>query len=478
MSNIHQDREVDVQVNIVQSAVVSWGDVVVVQQVIKGGAIDSRDDFNLNQHTTPSNDPSMTVPTRDEFLNYVHRGLTHSNTDPKKSSPTKSTQRYRWRQLLPWDVEAEARGYWDALGEDQKTAALAVMPGYWDFVQVQLDGYTQPLTSESRLRIPFGNAFQIPHNLAIRGAGDAHAEMWTEGAQPDPQPLANADLIMVYDGKLCGLVELKTWWKVTEAEIEEVRQGTKLTDWVFLTEGYEPLEGEHHGRLALEQTYGYMCFDKVRYGIMAIFNAFVFMKRQTGGILHMSRTIPITSTTPTILKLLYFFSHLCALHPEPYPEVNSEGIAIHLKSAPKTPDKAPKIPDPHYRPSSRAGTLPPPKFEQGTRRSPRFMESSSAMETLRLDVGKLTSLGCKGWRGTLTNGQSVFAKLWDGWKFSTSDSEHEADVYYRLRDLWANIVPDFIGFGHWGFCHILLLSILEVSSLLLWFVNVLVSYVA
>ena len=132
------------------------------------------------------------------------------------------------------------------------------------------------------------------------------------------------------------------------------------------------MEGEHHGRLAIEQTYGYMCFDKVRYGIMATFNAFVFMKRQNGGILYMSRTIPITSTTPTILKLLYFFSHLCALHPEPYPEVNSEGIAIHLKSAPKTPDKAPKIPDPNYRPPPRAGALPPPNFEGGPRRSPRF----------------------------------------------------------------------------------------------------------
>ena len=222
-----------------------------------------------------------------------------------------------------------------------------------------------------------------------------------------------------------------------------------------------------------------MCFDKVRYGIMATFNAFVFMKRHSGGTLYMSRTIPITSTTPTILKLLYFFSHLCALQPEPHPEVNSEGIPIHLKSAPKTPDKAPKIPDPNYQPPARAGVLPPPTFEGDLRRSPRFQgPSSSTTETLHLDYAKLTSLGCKGWRGTLTNGQPVFAKLWDGWKFSASDSEHEACVYYRLRDLWANIVPDFIGFGQWGFCHILLLSVVDVVSLPLWFANVLVSYVA
>lgn len=178
----------------------------------------------------------------------------------------------------------------------------------------------------------------------------------------------------------------------------------------------------------------------------------------------MSRTIPITSTTPTVLKLFYFFSHLCALHPEPYPETDPEGIPIRLKSAPRTPDKAPKIPDPDYRPPVRAGASVSPNLEEGPRRSPRFMGASSTKETLHLDVAKLTSLGCKGWHGTLTNGQPVFAKLWDGWKFSAADSEHEACVYYHLRDLWATIVPDFIGLGQWGFCYVLLLSDIDVSQ--------------
>jgi len=170
----------------------------------------------------------MAATTRDEFLSHVHQGLVHHETDGKKGSPTKSTQRYRWRQLLPWDVEADARAYWDALSDDERTASVGVAPGYWDFVQQQLDDYSQPLTSEPSLRVPFSNAFQTPHNRAIRGAGDIHAAMWSEGSQPEPQPLANADCIMVYDGKLCGLIELKTWWKVTEAEIEQVRQGVPL----------------------------------------------------------------------------------------------------------------------------------------------------------------------------------------------------------------------------------------------------------
>jgi len=168
----------------------------------------------------------MADPTRDEFLSHVHQEPARPDLDPRKGSPTKSTQRYRWRELLPWDVEAEARAYWDALSEDDKTAILPVA-GYWGIVQLQLDSLIYQLTSEPGLRLPFSNAFQIPHNIAIRGADDVHAEMWTEGSWLDPQPVANADLIMVYDGRLCGVIELKTWWKVTEAEIEEVRQGNK-----------------------------------------------------------------------------------------------------------------------------------------------------------------------------------------------------------------------------------------------------------
>src|SRR5947207_9580306 len=79
------------------------------------------------------------------------------------------------------NVEAEARDYWDALGEDQKTARLAVGPGHWDFVQDHLDDNQQPLTSEPTLRFPFEIAFQRPHNIAIRDAGDVRAAMLVEG---------------------------------------------------------------------------------------------------------------------------------------------------------------------------------------------------------------------------------------------------------------------------------------------------------
>jgi hypothetical protein len=177
--------------------------------------------------------------------------------------------------------------------------------------------------------------------------------------------------------------------------------------------------------------------------------------------------IPNNSTAPTIMQLLYFFSHLCARDPIPHPETDSEGIEIHLRKAESTAAAAPKIPDPNA--LTRRALVPdvdiPPN---ALRRSPRrhdarLLEKQS--ESLYLDLSSHANggyLGCKGWRGTLSTGSTVFVKLWDGWKFSSRYCEHEAAVYLKLRDLWGTTVPEFLGSGNWGFCHILLLSFIQV----------------
>jgi hypothetical protein len=237
----------------------------------------------------------------------------------------------------------------------------------------------------------------------------------------------------------------------------------------MLIEGREPLSGEHHARLGIEQLYGYMVFDKVLYGILTTFNSFVFFKRQSPGVLYMSRMIPNTSTTPTILKLLYYISYLCAQDTNPHPEVDSEGHAVHLKKAPKTADKAPQISNPDNVPT-KLTTLRPITFPEAPCRSRRLQQNILSFpnedlgEDLHLD--NLTSLGCKGWRGKI-NGLTVFAKLWDGWKYSPQNCEHEASVYYQLQDLWGRTIPRFLGSGQWGFFHILLLSFIEVPLFIL-----------
>ena len=107
-------------------------------------------------------------------------------------------------------------------------------------------------------------------------------------------------------------------------------------------------------------------------------------------------------------------------------------------------------------------TLPTPSSSH-TNQTAALNQSASLYLDVHSDANG-AYLGCKGWRGTLSTGRIVFAKLWDGWKFSPRHAEHEAAVYNCLRDLWGSIVPEFLGLGIWGFCHILLLSYIEVSS--------------
>ena len=86
----------------------------------------------------------------------------------------------------------------------------------------------EPFTAESTLRDPFSTAYRGPHNLAIMGASDEHAVMRIGVGSLEIVPLSNPDLIFVYEGQLAGIVELKTWWKVDETQINDVRAGNLL----------------------------------------------------------------------------------------------------------------------------------------------------------------------------------------------------------------------------------------------------------
>ena len=70
----------------------------------------------------------MSGPTREGFLNFVRTPLHNLDRDPLAGSPTKSTMRYRWRELREWDVEAEAVEHWDVVTNDDKASEVAGAP--------------------------------------------------------------------------------------------------------------------------------------------------------------------------------------------------------------------------------------------------------------------------------------------------------------------------------------------------------------
>jgi hypothetical protein len=138
---------------------------------------------------------------------------------------------------------------------------------------------------------------------------------------------------------------------------------------------------------------------------------------------------------------LYFQNHITELTANEF--ANSKGNPIHLRSE-STTDKALKVPDPNG--VQQQLTARPPAVSArkgGGGWSPSI--TTVPIEIFRLNIADLTSLGCKGWRGILSNDRTVFVKLWDGWKFLTFYSEHEAFFYRHLRDLWDTAIPDFLG---------------------------------
>lgn len=222
-----------------------------------------------------------------------------------------------------------------------------------------------------------------------------------------------------------------------------------------------------------------MFHNVVVYGILTTVNSFAFLRRQRGGKLNLTRLIPATRTDPTMLCLLYYFSHLCATTP-PLLETHVDGRRISVVRAPSDSSLAPLVPLPSIaRNAPTSSSLTPVRLDP-PRRSPRFQPRDSPpivsvlpslhkpeQDDLCLDIDVRIPgihLGGKGYRGTLRAGETVFVKLWDGWKHSSEEADRESAIYTCLRPLWGTVVPKLIAHGGWGFCHVVVLEFIEVIT--------------
>jgi hypothetical protein len=164
--------------------------------------------------------------TRERLLRHIHPLLeTTARSGP--SSPTKSTYRVRWRELLGWDdFVSEAQTYWNGLGDEQKEMATTAPTNYWEVIYGDL-GFPRPVSREPNLIFPFRALYAAPHNRAISGANDQHAYITTE--LPD-DIVGQPDACLQHDNRLVGIIELKTFWNLTESAILEVLQGSSRAD--------------------------------------------------------------------------------------------------------------------------------------------------------------------------------------------------------------------------------------------------------
>ena len=403
--------------------------------------------------------------TREEFLSHVHRPLVST---ARPSSPTKSTYRVRWRELSEWDdFVTDAQTYWNNLPATEKSQVLPEMsPDYWDHVAGILRVTAPSISQEPRLANPFTLLYARPHNQAIAQDGNGHALIST--ALP-PETVRQPDGCFVFNDKLAGIIELKGFWNLTEEAILEVLQGyIHLHACSNFCIGAAPSVGDHHGRLAVEQAYGYMFYNSVVYGMITTVNSFAFLRREKDGKLNLTRLIPATRTNPTMLCLLYYFSHLCATT-QRLVETHQDGRPITVIRALNDSSIVPIVPPPlSVSQMTLTSSLSHIQLD-APQRSPSFQQGDSLSsskapipEQLCFDIDVTAPGSWMGRKGLLNTGEPVFAKLWDGWKHSSEKADRETAVYNSLRELWGIHVPRLIAHGGWGFCHIVVLEFIKV----------------
>lgn len=371
-------------------------------------------------------------------------------TSSRRNSPTLSTHQARWHSLQHWtDFPQRFESFWGQVG-DNELSTVVDPPRYIDAINFLLQ-YTALPTSEPELYPIFDILYKNPHNIAASlNVSNFHATVQKGAAQY--QPIGDPDYIFAFNGGLVGIIEVKTFWKVTPSSIDQVINGMP-SGFIHSDLGTAPLEGYHAGRLAVEQTYGYMVRNGRKYGILTTINGFVFMYRENHGRLVMTRMASSSNSVPTIIQMIYFMSYLSGTA-GPLPETDAAGQTLPIPAANyKHPVAAPQVPGP---PPSPEPPQPPASQMGGyTGSTIRFILSESNNPHFQLVLEpwiRSNCLGGKSFKGRLLPDRLVVAKLWDSHSHNAADRDAEVQAYMKLQQLWGTIVPRLICSGEFDFC--------------------------
>lgn len=230
------------------------------------------------------------------------------------------------------------------------------------------------------------------------------------------------------------------------------------------------------GFLAVSQVYGYMCWNSLPLAILMTTTGFVFLRREDGGVLYMSRMYgshrslqPFQYVMPhsmapnsdfTISHLLYWFT---ALTEQAQPILESSlQQAIRVLNAQRY--------GPTYSNNLQIGVPTSPDYiipQQDTSiLLPNVPYGLQSIENMFLEFRpwlRQNHRGGRAWSGVLLPERlPVIIKCWDSNKHTADRQKTEVDNYLKLQGIWGSCVPRFIGFGRVGFCHALILEYVEV----------------
>ena len=236
------------------------------------------------------------------------------------------------------------------------------------------------------------------------------------------------------------------------------------------------------GRLAIEQIYGYMCWNSCALGILTTTTGFVFLRREDEGILYMSRMygsdrnlagfqyiLPqsmVPHSTFTISHMLYWFTAMTE-QAQPLPESRLQQ-AIRVENARRLSSFRPTgtvyaatVPTNYIVPTGNQPPTAGPSGHTGWSLEPATDVFLDFKPWLRQN-----HRGGHAWSGRLLPGKTpVIVKCWDAYKNPVDPCNTEADTYVTLHALWGICIPEFIAVGKVGFCHAIVLQDLEVRFL-------------
>lgn len=146
-------------------------------------------------------------------------------TYEQSQSPTLSTHRARWHSLQGWtSFPDDFMAFWSQVTEAE-LATIVDRQRFIDSIPTLLEANLTALpTSERELYPIFDILSKLPHNFAAsQNVSHFHATIQPGAARY--QPIGDPDYIFEFGGVLVGIIEVKTFWKVTTQSINEVIEG-------------------------------------------------------------------------------------------------------------------------------------------------------------------------------------------------------------------------------------------------------------
>jgi len=166
----------------------------------------------------------------------------------------------------------------------------------------------------------------------------------------------------------------------------------------------------------------------------------------------------------TILKALYFFSHLADTAPLAPVIVNGVPgrcnlpLQSHLDTDPRIIIEGKGNPQDDFDGLRIVG---------GYDHAQSYQFCDGILQSLQFEPWDSANvLGPKTWLArTLPPGDQVVLKLWDAWKFIDIDQIQEAKIYLKLKPIWGKYVPALLVQSPLEFYHCLVLRHVKVLSL-------------